>query len=65
MQKTSAFYWLLKCFLQEYEDDIVLQILIIKADLKLEEDLTRMVDTTISTFGQIDILVSNDTLRTA
>ena len=38
----------------------VLQVLVIRADMKLDDDLTRIVDTTISTFGQIDILVSCD-----
>ena len=35
----------------------VLQVLVIKADMMLDDDLARIVDTTISTFGQIDILV--------
>ena len=50
----------------QYEVDIAfLQILIIRADMKCDDDLTRIVDTTISTFGQIDILVGCDTLRSA
>ena len=33
------------------------QVSAIRADMKQDDDLTRIVDTTISTFGQIDILV--------
>ena len=45
-------------FLEHYVDSNFLQILIIRADMKQDDDLTRIVDTTISTFGQLDILVS-------
>ena len=35
----------------------VLQVLVIRAEMKQDDDLARIVDTTISTFGQLDILV--------
>ena len=59
-QNNQAFHCV-KCIFQDYEVDVdFLQVLVIRADMKCNDDLTRIVDTTISTFGQIDILVSCD-----